>query len=763
MINMTAAVGCGLACMLALKAAAEPQPQNEGVALDEMTVSAAKEAPFFADVPTPVETVTDSQIKDNINAVTSAETLKYLPSVQVRERYVGDRNAIIATRTVGAVSSAQTLLYADGMLLSNLLGNSFAYPPRWGMVTPEEISSVEMIYGPYSAMFPGNSMGGVVNISTRVPEKLEAHASVQQIYQHFKLFGARENNTSTHASASAGDRVGDFTFWVGADHLQSEGQPMSFATATTPTTGSGTPVTGFYRDTSEKGQPRLVFGGYSIDHSTQDSGKIKLAYDITPAMKATYTLGLWQLNSNTEVDSYLTNSATGAKFYNGNVRIDGKTYKVSGLNPTHSDAFHIMQGLDVRTNNSGAWDWQLLLSDYDYRSDKTRNSTAPDPSTSMAGTIQDMSGTGWFAGDLRGEWRPGFANGAHKVSFGYHYDHYQLDSTTYNTTNWRHGGNSSVNNSSAGDTRTQALYAQDAWAFDPRWKLTLGGRWEHWQAYNGQNQARFNGGLKTSHYASKSDHYFSPKATLTFDPTPAWGLRASFGKAYRFPTVTELYQSITNAGTLVVNNPDLKPEKILSGELAAERRFSNGLLRLSVFQEDRHDALYSQTVTYGASACGTNQCSYIQNVDKVRFRGAELAGQFQDVALRGLDLNGSLTYVDAEILKDDAHPDYQGNKPTRIPDWVGKAVATYHQGESLTYSLAARFSGRQYYYLDNSDTNPGVYNSASKYFFIDAKANYQFANRWTASAGVDNLNNYKAYVLHPYPQRTWYAQLKFDY
>jgi iron complex outermembrane receptor protein len=92
-----------------------------------------------------------------------------------------------------------------------------------------------------------------------------------------------------------------------------------------------------------------------------------------------------------------------------------------------------------------------------------------------------------------------------------------------------------------------------------------------------------------------------------------------------------------------------------------------------------------------------------------------------------------------------------------------KAVATYHQGNNLTYSLGARYSGRQYNTLDNSDINPNTFGGVSKFFIMDVKANYKFAEKFTASVGVDNLNNYKAYAFHPYPQRTGYLQLKFDY
>ena len=100
--------------------------------------------------PATVETYDKKQIEESVNAATPAQTLKYLPSIQVRERSIGDRNGIISSRTIGSISSAQSMLYADGVLLSNLLGNSFSYPPRWGMVNPEEFQRISMRYGPFS-------------------------------------------------------------------------------------------------------------------------------------------------------------------------------------------------------------------------------------------------------------------------------------------------------------------------------------------------------------------------------------------------------------------------------------------------------------------------------------------------------------------------------------------------------------------------------------------------------------------------------------
>ena len=81
-------------------------------------------------------------------------------------------------RMYGVNSSAETIVYADGLLLSNFLTNSCCPGPRWGMVSPESIDRVYVIYGPFSALYPGNSVGGVVLMTTHMPAKMEARVKL---------------------------------------------------------------------------------------------------------------------------------------------------------------------------------------------------------------------------------------------------------------------------------------------------------------------------------------------------------------------------------------------------------------------------------------------------------------------------------------------------------------------------------------------------------------------------------------------------------
>jgi iron complex outermembrane receptor protein len=443
--------------------------------------------------------------------------------------------------------------------------------------------------------------------------------------------------------------------------------------------------------------------------------------------------------------------------YNGEVKFNDTNYKVA-MSPAKTDALHIMQALELKSNTKRFFDWQFTLSDYDYQKDLNGSSkiTTGDPyiNINRAGIVTDLSGTGWTVFDARGTLRPK----NHTVDFGYHIDDYRLRSSTANTNDWSGFSKTTFSALSQGNTQTQAFYLQDKWQLNPQWSLTYGARQEYWQATDGSNIKSGQPVNYVANYQDKSANAFSPKISLSFEPQPAWGFRAAFGQAFRFPTVTELYQQLASGSGILVNNPNLKPEEVLSAELTAERRFANGLVRLSAFNEHKYDALLSQE-----SLLNGTKTTYVQNVDHIRTYGLEAATEWKDVMISGLDIRANATWTDAKVLQDEAAPSYVGKNAPRIPKQLYKAVATYHVSNDFTVSIGARYSGRQYINLDNSDVNPNTYIGASEFFLMDIKANYKFADRWMASVGVDNLTNDKAYVRHPLPQRTMYAQIKFDY
>mgnify|MGYP000884939860 CR=1 FL=1 len=772
--------------------------QREDKQLGEMVIKSDKAA-VPANVPSITESFTAKQVAESVNSVSSAGALQYLPSVHVRERFIGDVNGGLAMRMYGVNSSAETIVYADGLLLSNFLNNSCCPGPRWGMVPQHAIDRVDVMYGPFSALYPGNSVGGVVLMSTHMPSKLEAHVQVDAFGENFKLYGTDKNFSGGHLAATVGNKVGDWSFWLSADRLDNNSHPTDFTPATAKTglaaaPGQFTVVNGAYYDKDIGNKERVTTAAISADHTVKDDGTFKLAYDFSPSIRATYTFNVWQNTSDKMIDSYLrdtagntiygTSSTAGPYRY---LRINGKDYSVTAPSQSHAEAEYFMHGLSVKSDAGGTWAWELAASYFDQSKDVTRASSGnfgkKSSGDATAGTLTILDGTGWQNLDLRGEWRPeGNKKSEHQISFGFHTDTYttKSDQYTLGTGNWQTSGTGALSTNSRGITSTDAIYVQDAWQINPDWKLVVGGREERWEASKGSNFA--NGTNVT--YQDKTVSAFSPKASLSYQASDLWALRGSYGRGVRFPTVNELFKNvgITHVGggaatageiagfpspynVALTNNPNLKPEIADSWEFAVERFLANGLWRTSVFGEEKKDALISQadiTTLPGYSI------SSVQNVDKVRSYGVETSLQSNDMLIRGLDLSGSVAYVHTRITEDIANPGLEGSQLPLIPVWRAAMLGVYHQSDALSYSLGWRYSGRQHSGLINPttqqypDPNPNVYGGRSSFSVFDAKVLYKVTKQWSASLGIDNITNVKYYTLYPYSQRTFFAGVKFD-
>jgi iron complex outermembrane receptor protein len=714
-------------------------------------------------------------------------------------------------RVNSSVSSAQTTVYADGLLLSNFLNNSFSTAPRWGMVSPNEIERIDVMYGPFSALYPGNSAGGVVNMTTRMPRKFEAQVKLDVFGQRYKEYATDDKFVGGHIAASLGNRVGNWSWWLNADHLDNEGHPQTFvaaapkAAATLPAaivtpgaTQNTTIVTGAINDIDTGNLLRVTTASSGADRSVQDNGKLKVAYDITPTVRANYTLGIWQNTSDKKGESYLRDSAGNVIYGTRAVagpyrylRFNGVDYTVTAPPTSRAESEHFMHGLSLKSATGGTWDWEVIASLFRQNKEQTRTSGATSGTTSsedslLAGTFTQADGTGWRNIDVRGDWRPGGnRDSLHQLSFGAHADSYKLKTDTFNLAagDWRISPISGAPTAtSRGKTETQALYAQDVVQLDPALKLVAGLRLESWKASQGSNN--------TVTYPESTKNAISPKLSLSYQAGQDLALRGSFGLGTRFPTVSELFANLTirnaagvtltNFATLpppyntVRNDANLQPESVNSWDLTAEKLFPKGVLRASFFGEEKRDALISQTdiTTLPSldSALTGYTISSIQNVDKVRTYGIEAALELNDLWIQGFDFAGSVTYAHSTITANAKVPGLVGTDQPRIPDWRATLVGTYRPSSDLAVTLSYRFSGRQHNGLFNTvanqynDPNPDVYGAVSHYSVFDVKANYKMSKNWAASLGINNLGNFKYYVNpNPYPQRTYYAGLKYDY
>src|SRR6059058_757124 len=220
------------------------------------------------------ESVDAAKLRETVNLRNTEDALRYFPSLVVRKRHIGDTQAPLATRTSGVGASARSLIYADGVLLSALIGNNNNFAaPRWSMVSPEEIERVDVLYGPFSAAYPGNAIGAVVNITTRMPDKLEASATAAGNLQRFSQYATRCGFPAYQLSGTLGDKTGPVAWFLSANHVDSKAQPLAYVTVSRPsaTSSSGTPATGAFDDLNRTGQPIFVLVAGAFEHQRQNN------------------------------------------------------------------------------------------------------------------------------------------------------------------------------------------------------------------------------------------------------------------------------------------------------------------------------------------------------------------------------------------------------------------------------------------------------------------------------------------------------------
>jgi len=758
-------------------------------------------------LPNTVASVTRQQIKERVNIVDSQDALKYVPSLFVR-KLRGGNEGMIQTRTWG-LASARSMVYVDDLLISQLISNGHVDgQPRWGLISPEEIERVDYLYGPFAAQYPGNSIGGVIQYTTRMPEKLEVTAKQTVAVQDFGWWGANVALPTTTTAVTAGDKVGNLSAFIAVNYAWNNNQPIQFINNGNANFSFPTAL---YAQ-NKYGFPQNIVGSGSISEENFINGKLKLAYDITPTIRAAYTLGVF----NSDRVSWPLNYISG-----GRSEIFGPPANAAntfGVNTATLQAFGaanlryqetiITNALSVKSNTGGLFDFEASASHFMYPHSTQRSpwsgswSTPANPAGgyTVTGRDQQFTGTYWTLLDLKGIVRPpeGILHN-HDISFGLHGDHYHMNNPIWVTTNWTAGKASSLGAAQSfamGTTRTQALWAQDAWKFHPNFKATLGIRGEHWQASDGYNQSTglnatataFTGTEATRQPIFQPGLYhtrFSPKGSLQWTPDDYWTVTGNIGLANRFPTVRELYNlSATHGATGFVTNPNptLRPEVSLSKELAVQRRLGrDGWVRVSLFDDEVRDAIVSQSKFVSGT---TFQTATNQNVDRIRNSGVELAWQKDNVLLRGLELFGSVTFVNSRVLMfRDWQPTFPsagsppfgnnaefpwattvvGKNVPGVPKWRWIAGATFRPDDRWSFSAAARWQDRIWTTLANNDLVHGIFGSSDRFFVVDVKAHYKYSERLSFDLGIDNVNNYKFALFHPYPQRTFVFSGKYEY
>jgi iron complex outermembrane receptor protein len=735
---------------------------DDSVQLEELLVTARKSATAALPINIAADSVERSQI-DAMNVINAEDALRYVANVQIRKRYIGDANGAPASRGTSAPQAARSYVLMDGIPISNLLGSGFLYAPKWGLLAPDELESIDVMYGPFSALYSGNTLGTGIFITTRMPEKFETSVGVLDAYQNFHGYDTDLSLNNTRYDASIGSRNGNISWALYANHLDAEGNPANFltipvasgtrVTATTPVDTVAT--SGATREIDAGGIDRYLFGATSTFDDRTDVVKGKMRWDIDADTRLFATLAYQEGSSQLlHHESYLRDAA-GNAIVSGRVQIDDRVFNLNNisilqLNVTESR--NLLAGSTLQKRFGDAWLIEASASGFDVLDGDIRTATIANAPNGQVNKTEDQ---GWRNGALRAIYSPSDTRWLGKtLVVGADYGRYWNENIVYQSPNWLAGTVGAQAERNRGETQQAGFFGENTWGFGPAVDMTVGLRYEDWQATDGLRTL----GALSLDYPERSEQKWSPKATLTWRTSSDVAMQVRAAKAYRFPTVTELFQSRTTGGFLVQSDPNLKPEDATTFDVSLTRRFeiAGGRAKASValFSEDVSDAIFNQYNVF-------QQATFNTSIGRVLTQGVELNLAAFSMFAERFDLDANLVYQDSEIRENANNPATVGNDFPRIPHWRGKMLATWRPFAQLATSIGLAYEGKQYNLIDNSDDRSGGYGYMSEYFLVDLKASYRLTDHVTASLGVDNVTDELVYYYHPYPRRTYSATLRW--
>src|SRR4029453_4943807 len=201
----------------------------------------------------------------------------------------------------------------------------------------------------------------VLLITSKMPDKPFAVAKETVSVMPWKQYGTKDTYVTSQTSAAAGDRNGPLSWLLSANYLDSYQQPLSYTTFGTVFGVGPAGTTGTFPALNKQGVVANVVGTGALAHSQQASGNLRLVYDVSPLVQATYSFGIWNNHQVSNPQTYLTSTITGQPTFGGVSSFANNKYTW--------DQTHISNAIALKSDTRGIFDFDLSASSYNYLQD----------------------------------------------------------------------------------------------------------------------------------------------------------------------------------------------------------------------------------------------------------------------------------------------------------------------------------------------------------------------------------------------------------
>jgi outer membrane receptor protein involved in Fe transport len=240
---------------------------------------------------------------------------------------------------------------------------------------------------------------------------------------------------------------------------------------------------------------------------------------------------------------------------------------------------------------------------------------------------------------------------------------------------------------------TIGYFAQDTYLFAPNWLLTFGGRVDTLFNNDGfTNRVPLPTGLITSQvFPNRTESAFSPRVSLMHSFKYGITASASVYRAFRAPTLNELYRNFRVGSIVTDANAALTAEILTGGEAGLSlQRWNNRLtIRGNFFWSEIQNPVESVTL----STTPTLITDERQNLGAIRAIGAEFSAELR--LPKHLQLTGGYILTDSTVISFAANTALVGLQVPQVPKNQFNVQLSY-SGNVWTAGVQTRYTGNQF-------------------------------------------------------------------
>jgi|ERR1700722_8273663 len=303
----------------------------------------------------------------------------------------------------------------------------------------------------------------------------------------------------------------------------------------------------------------------------------------------------------------------------------------------------------------------------------------------------------------------------------------------------------SANQSSGGRVRTVGFFGEDLIQIAPRWLLSLSGRVDHWSNFDAST-VRIpiaTGVPSVVQFVDRSQNAFSPRATLRHQINSNISWDASIYRAFRAPTLNELYRSFRQGNTLTNSNANLIAEHLTGGDAGVAISGFNRRLEAhaTFFYNQIVNPVANVTCTALAMPIPTCPAPIPNTILRVRDNLGRTSAPGFEVGATGhithdFELSVGYQYVDSKVSSFPASPALVGLWIAQVPHNVLTFQGRYSNPRIITLSVTGRMVGKQF--DDDLNSFP-----LGRYFVLDVEAARSIGRGMEIFGAVENLFDVK--------------------